>query len=153
MYQIILFKRTNRYSNFKYKGVEIKMPTRCQIGVYENDKRIALIYRHSDGYPNTKNGVLHILTPLIKDFKQNLGYDAEYLSAQIVFRLIDNYRRYMTQAGYLDNSSKYLGFRICQEMYEDIEYFYKISEDGIEVFETPDPLNQCTWRRIKIIEY
>lgn len=129
------------------------MSTPCQIGVYENNKRIALIYSHSDGYPDGKYGILNILKPLVNDFIKNRGYyNAVYLSAQIVFRLIENSRNYMIQQNCFDDKSKYLGFGISQNIV-DIEYFYKIDEFGIDVFETQDPWNQCTWKILKTIKY
>lgn len=125
------------------------MSTPCQIGLYENNKRTVLIYGHSDGYPDGKNGILNILVPLVKDFIKNRGYyDAMFLSAQIVYKLIENSHN----QDYFKDENKYSGFGISQNIVA-IEYFYKIDEFGIEVFETPDPWDQDSWKSVKTIYY
>lgn len=125
------------------------MPTPCQIGLYENNKRTVLIYSHSDGYPDGKNGMLNILIPLIKDFIKNRGYyDAMFLSSQIVYKLIENSRNQY----YFEDENKYSGFGISQNIVA-IEYFYKITEFGIEVYETPNPWDQDSWKIVKTIYY
>lgn len=47
------------------------MSTRCQIGFYEAEEKDldnfeALIYRHSDGYPDTEHGVLAAIVPFLQ---------------------------------------------------------------------------------------
>jgi hypothetical protein len=48
------------------------MSTRCQILVTGSD---VVIYRHSDGYPDSEHGVLHDLLPLVREFKKYRGDD------------------------------------------------------------------------------
>lgn len=97
------------------------MSTRCQVGFYEEEETDlrrfeALIYRHSDGYPE---GVLPDLLPILKDFDKNRGLDdLEYASAWVVSRLKDDY----------------LNIGISSNFHGDIEYLYKITPTHLTIF-------------------
>lgn len=111
------------------------MSTRCQLGFYESteqamDKPTALIYRHCDGYPDGKSGVLAALLPWAEDFQVRRGLsDAEYASARALVAL-------MRQHDALDGVTSY---GICGNhgLHGDIDYFYRVDPSGITVFETP----------------
>lgn len=123
------------------------MSTRCHVLVEGSS---ALIYRHSDGYPFGRNGVLSVLVPLVKDFMSNRGYDPEYLSAHILTELVMDFRycreRFyarMKRAGHGEsndsyrNTSRYLSFgveafspRKKNQFHSDIEYLYYVHKDG-----------------------
>ena len=73
---------------------QVIMSTRCHIAVYESegdakeDKHHALLYKHSDGYPE---GVVPILEPFLKQFKEVRGLDdAEYLAAWTLRALMEH---------------------------------------------------------------
>ena len=101
------------------------MSTRCQIGFYKTDdaplyKWDALIYRHSDGYPNTEHGVLATLMPILADFAEHRGLsDTEYAAAWVVAKLKDDY----------------LNIGISRELHGDIEYFYAVTPNLLKVYE------------------
>lgn len=97
------------------------MSTRCQLGFYYDEDKFnepsALIYRHGDGHPDT---VLSDLQPIILDFAKNRGCsDIEYFSAWVVAKLKDDY----TNIG------------ICKGLHGDIEYYYALYKDRIDVYE------------------
>ena len=113
------------------------MSTRCQIGFYakKTDKLenpLVLIYKHSDGY---EEGTLPQLTEFHKLFMKEKGYDIEYYPARLVQYLLN----------YSDNSLKenfpnlidMCGYGISQGLHGDIEYYYAIYEDRIEIYDTP----------------
>jgi hypothetical protein len=109
------------------------MSTRCQIGFYETAEQplsqpTALIYRHSDGYPETEDGVLAALLPWACAFHHERGLDdAEYAAARGLVALI-------RAAGALDSC---LGYGICgnAHLHGDIEYYYRVDPTGITVYD------------------
>lgn len=121
------------------------MSTRSQIGFYENKEQPlkkfeALIYRHSDGYPDTKHGVISAIKPFLKWWKKGQGLgDLEYLSARLLQYLCNRYdnngygkalgKKYQN-----DNFTGTLGHGICKNFHGDIEYFYKIYPNAMEVY-------------------
>lgn len=122
------------------------MSTRCHIAIYESeedakaDKHHTLLYNHSDGYPD---GVLPILEPFLKQFKEERGMgDTEYLAAWTLHALMDDTVQY-TLSAKKEGRCKYApengmtgcGFGICTGMHGDIEYLYKIYPDALEVWE------------------
>ena len=103
----------------------LNMATRSQIGFYEAgdqlSKPTALIYRHWDGYPE---GVLNDIIPILKDFDQNRGLaDVEYAAAWLVAKL---------------KKDDYLNIGICKSLHGDIEYYYAVYPDRIDVYEPKD---------------
>ena len=133
------------------------MSTRSQIGIYENsasiEKPTSIIYRHSDGYPEGKNGVIAVLMPFLKDFKSQRGDDTEYLAAQLVHRLIEKDKNHAISAGYYNKDSKYLGYGISNNIHSDIEYYYAIYPNIVIVFAVGNPDKKNTWTLINEIEY
>jgi hypothetical protein len=104
------------------------MSTRCQIAFYEKGSKLenweALIYRHGDGYPDTEHGVLADVLPILEDFDKKRGLDdIEYASAWLVAKL----KTHMLNIG------------ICRDLHADIEYFYAIYPDKIQVYQ---PINR-----------
>jgi hypothetical protein len=103
---------------------EDKMSTRCQIGFYESkpeklDQWEALIYRHSDGYPDSEHGVLATVLPILHDFDKNRGLDdAEYAAAWLVARL----------------KTDYLNIGISKEFHGDIEFYYVVYPSQVDVY-------------------
>ena len=130
------------------------MSTECNICVYdEKDIPVSLIYVHSDGYPEGKNGILNVLVPLVTDFIKVRGfYDPSYLAAQLVYALIYNTNQEAISENYFDNS-KYTGVGMSREVGNYIEYFYKVHKNKIEVLKTPEPYNIDSWYTIKTIKY
>lgn len=96
------------------------MSTRCQIFV-EGLK--SSLYRHSDGYPDSKHGVLATLVPIVNDFKNRRGWDDEYLLARIAQRMMNAV-----------DPDGCTCFGIYDETHGDIEYLYLVRQDfSIEV--------------------
>lgn len=120
------------------------MSTRCQIGFYTKKptksqllKPDALIYRHSDGYPE---GVLPDLEPIVCEFALKRGLDdTEYASARVLQQLCNIYDSKMKEWGY---EPDFLGYGICKVFHGDIEYYYAISPERIDIYETSIPWNQ-----------
>ena len=126
------------------------MSTRCNIGFYVADadpikKPEALLYKHSDGYPD---GVLPELIPFVKEFKSKRGHDPEYLAARYMQYLGNLYdgvdlsdpemRKFLsTFHKYKDGDlvAGVLGLGICNVIHCDIEYFYAVYCDVIKVYE------------------
>ena len=122
------------------------MSTRCQIGFYEPEATKledfeALIYRHCDGYPDTNSGVIADIVPILRQFDKDRGLDdIEYASAWLVAKL----------------KTDYTNIGICKEFHGDIEYFYAVYPDRIQVYDVvhgegfePLPTNQ--WKLIDTI--
>ena len=127
------------------------MSTRCQIGFYESgeedlSKFEALIYRHCDGYPGKLNeykggkveyGVLSDIMPILRDFNKNRGLgDVEYASAWLVAKL----------------KGEYTNIGICRVFHADIEYFYAVYPDKVDVYETPFDAGCERWRKIRTVK-
>jgi len=116
------------------------MSTRCQIGFYETgetnlEKWEALLYRHSDGYPESEHGVISTIKPILDDFQANRGLDdLEYASAWLVAKL----------------KTDYLNIGISNGFHGDIEYFYAIYPDKMVVYETPTD-NPRDWKALETI--
>ena len=121
------------------------MSTRCNIGVYENkedklDDFYALLYRHSDGYPE---GVLPEIVPFLKWWDQQRGIgDTEYCGARLLQYLCNQSDGgpAIKTAELLNKNTDYTGiygYGICKYIHWDIEYFYKIYPKAVEVYETP----------------
>ena len=121
------------------------MSTRCQIAFYDDEdekdlsKFNALIYRHSDGYPEGENGVLHDILPFLKWFKKERGLeDMEYTSARLLQWLCNvydketkDYEEEKGEAGY----TGILGHGISKDFHWDIAYLYAIYCDRIDIYE------------------
>ncbi len=111
------------------------MSTRCQIGFYEPEAKDltdfeALIYRHLDGYPE---GVLPVIVPILKDFDINRGLDdVEYSAAWMVAKLKDGY----------------LNIGICKDFHGDINFFYAVYPDHIDVYNTHYSSSPTDWEKI-----
>lgn len=123
------------------------MSTRSQIAFYGEKKQKlhaydALVYRHYDGYPE---GVLPDLIPVLMDFDKNRGLsDSEYASAWLVAKW----------------KTDYLNIGISKNLHGDIEYFYAVYPDRLEIYETPFDFSKKTEKKriegfnlIKRMEY
>lgn len=128
------------------------MSTRCQIGFYRSKeapigKWEALLYRHSDGYPD---GVLPEIEPFLRWWEVQRGMsDIEYCSARLLQYLCNEYDGASRQIAkeitgkavdILGKNTDYTGilcYGICKGFHGDIEYFYKIYPYGIDVYKVP----------------
>jgi len=160
------------------------MSTRCQIGFYEKgetdlNKWEALLYRHSDGYQGTFNGIEYenkeellknLFSSKTKSIKKHCSCSEEYgVLADIVpfLRKFDK-KRGLDDIEYAsarllqflcneyDKEVKYrdcfAGYGICSGFHGDIEYYYAIFPDIIKVYHIPFD-NECeSWELINIIE-
>jgi len=140
------------------------MSTRCQIFIVDereghgniNDPCV-MIYRHSDGYPEGKCGVVAALVEFLPKFMKHRGWDTEYMGAQLIASMIqgdkdymiDMYQRRMDKAAKGSDDAVYykkrlqeakeevdfLGYGISREIHGDIEYAYVITRKGVRVFD------------------
>jgi len=122
------------------------MSTRCQIQV---EGSAVSIYRHSDGYPGTKDGVVAALKPICEEFLKYRGWDEESMVAQICARLVaaahanidefyDNENPFHANRSKEDREawiaqSKCAGYGLCTELHWDIEYLYVVTREGIKI--------------------
>ena len=144
------------------------MSTRCQIGFYEKDEKDlskweVLLYRHSDGYPGeedgSKYGVLADIVPFLKWWSSNRGIaDLEYCSARLLQYLCNKYDEEMSESEIKNQNvvvserirfTGILGHGICKAFHGDIEYFYAIYPDRLEVYKVP--YDENSWKKIKTI--
>ncbi len=92
------------------------MSTRCQIGFYYDENTPlnapdALIYRHCDGYPDTKHGVPATVIPHLRTFIERRGFhDPEYCAAYVIARMMEGV----------------MGHGVSMSLYGDIEYYYAV---------------------------
>lgn len=107
------------------------MSTRCNIQVQNSDGTIyeCMVYRHSDGYPES---VLPFLEPFVNTFKTERGCDPEYFVAQFLrHAMIDECKEADKDDFYkkfpdAHPSKSYLGWGVCTELHGDIEYLYTV---------------------------
>lgn len=138
------------------------MSTRSQIGFYESKPKDlnnfnALIYRHSDGYPE---GVLPNIIPFLKWWKSGRGLtDTEYVSARLLQWLCNEYDRHGAEfdkeAGRTVTTNEYtgtLGHGICKNFHGDIEYFYAIYPYSVDVYDTPFDAAPENWKLLISID-
>ena len=94
------------------------MSTRCNIIVKDKFKAIQL-YRHSDGYPDSKHGVVETLKKALPFSWKLPRMEAGDFAAAII-------RAWKTHAGniYIDGSAN-----MPESLHGDIEYLYIISPD------------------------
>jgi len=81
------------------------MSTRCQIAFYDRrprgeksimEKWEALVYRHSDGYPE---GVMPELVPFLRRWMKVRGWDLEYCAARLLQDMCNRYDRGVRENG------------------------------------------------------
>uniref|UniRef100_A0A6M3JEG2 Uncharacterized protein n=1 Tax=viral metagenome TaxID=1070528 RepID=A0A6M3JEG2_9ZZZZ len=146
------------------------MSTRCQIGFYnkkeDNIKDFqALIYRHSDGYPE---GVIPDIEPFLKWWAKGRGLgDVEYVSARLLQYLCNQYdedgkafaKEMRSKNIPISKTTEELftgtlGHGICRGFHWDIEYFYKIYPNAIEIYDVPfmDKFDEKQFKLIKTIK-
>ena len=141
------------------------MSTRCQIGFYSTTnaplkKFDALLYKHSDGYPGESNepdsGMIPLLMPFLIEFNENRGLeDSDYAAAWCMHYLIDKIvERYKNRQDLAKSNWAYIGYSICKNLHGDIEYYYAVYPDRLDVFEInrPNPKKfDFTWKDMQII--
>lgn len=112
------------------------MSTRCVINFSYGTSVHAKVYRHSDGYPDTKHGVLADLekffTAVKKQTNDTRFGDPTYLSAKyVVWQADQNAKKYtMGAKGMTYKKAQKLDFLsvgICIENPGDIEYEYNVN--------------------------
>jgi len=151
------------------------MSTRCQIIVEGSD---AVVYRHSDGYPDGACGVVKTLKPIVENFIRWRGFDECYLPAHIVADMIAVHKKDMdktirkmkkagTPAANLSayESAKYLGYGVEaykaddeNALHGDLEFLYVVKKNGtIEVrscfTDNDGPCNIGNTKLVKTVKY
>jgi len=120
------------------------MSTRSQVLVHGHN---AIVYRHSDGYPDGPSGVLKALLPLCADFIKFRGFDPEYLTAHIAAEFIRLHRAWFKRAqrqrmkdgypfGPMDRQTEFIGHGVEAwdgVFHGDVEYIYIVHKDHVEV--------------------
>ncbi len=139
------------------------MSTRCQIGIYSSkEDKIedfeVLLYRHSDGYPGTpdgeENGVLADIVPFLKWWTKGRGIsDTEYTGARLSQFLCDGDDKWSRGQGHLKDGdfTGEIGHGISNGFHGDIEFFYKIYPNAIEVYEVPFDVNPNDFKLVETI--
>ena len=143
------------------------MSTRCQIGFYKQDETDllnfeSLIYRHSDGYPGNESGsrygVLADIVPFLLWWNKVRGIsDLEYCAARLLQYLCDKQdgKGEEIERPHDNRLTGILGHGICKGFHSDIEYFYAIFPDRLEVYNTTTAwlgnLDSKKWEKIRII--
>jgi len=119
------------------------MSTRCQIGIYESkEKKLkdfeVLLYKHGDGYPE---GVLPDIIPFLKWWKDQRGIDdSEYAGARLLQWLCNVHDGCFITENVMRKNTDYTGIYgcgICKDFHGDIEYFYKVYPNKVEIYEVP----------------
>lgn len=111
------------------------MSTRATIHFQSNGKTEAIVYRHSDGYPEGVHGVPAGLKTFFKTVKAHTKDtrfdDACYLAAKfVVWQAEQNEGHYAGPQGKESGGRlDFLGVGICMEDPGDIEYRYKVACD------------------------
>jgi len=149
------------------------MSTRCQIIVKGSD---VVVYRHSDGYPDGKHGVVSALKKIVVPFLKHRGLDACYLPAHIVAGMIADHKQHMDKLIRLSENEgrhdcvssyeqcKYLGFGVeayneanDNALHGDIEFLYIVDEKGVEVraadFRHDQPRNVANTTHVKTVKF
>lgn len=109
------------------------MSTRSQWSFREAGNQIALIYKHSDGYPEGYHGGFAVWNRFLAKVKEDCGKnnwsyrfnDAEYLAARFVYYLL------RWEGG--NENLNTLGVGVSKELHGDIDYLYEIDCDSNEV--------------------
>ncbi len=104
------------------------------------------LYRHSDGYPQGRHGVVGDLLPfLVKFVKFRGGFDPPYLMAQLVHHLVAKEHRFWAKRARLQfagrdrdyyESTKYIGYALLavgDEADLAAEWVYVIQSNHLEV--------------------
>ena len=134
------------------------MSTRSQIGFYEEKDKLdnphTLIYRHCDGYPGdeTDYGVLTDLLPFVKYFIKSRGFDIEYIGARALCYLIHKHTEDLPSVN--EPFGGVLSYGICRpgSFHGDIEYYYAVYKDRIDVYGTGWDEKPKDWKLIKTIK-
>jgi hypothetical protein len=147
------------------------MSTRCQIGFYRSEQSkihrphrpYALLYKHSDGYPDH---TLPLLVDILAKFEARRGLDDdEYLPAWVSWFLINNSvearketvreakERGFSELSYQDGISC-LGHGLCfdKKFHGDIEFYYRITPEKLHVYEVGFDKPPEQWKEIHTIE-
>jgi hypothetical protein len=133
------------------------MSTRCQIGIYEEkDSELkdneVLLYKHYDGY---MEGTLPLLKEFVNDFLKSRGFwDTEYLGARLIQFLCNNADEAHKSMEFTSSSFDFTGYGICKHLHGDIEYYYALYPDRIEVYEVDfDFKDYKDFKKIKTVKY
>jgi len=142
------------------------MSTRCQIAIYSDGEKEmeqwdVLIYRHSDGYPGTADGetygVLADIVPFLRYWKKSRGIsDTEYTGARLLQYLCNKYdessREFTDDWGVKHPMGVgELGHGICKGVHGDIEYFYRVYPDVVEVYKSRGSYPSAADMREKVV--
>lgn len=126
-----------RFESAFFVKVRRKVSTRAQIGFYDKvdqpvEKHVALIYKHSDGYPE---GIIPYLIEFAKEIKR---LDAEYASARFLQFMCNSDDLHMEKFSKRNKMSRKvwenLGFGICNAFHGDIEYYYAVNPEGVQIY-------------------
>jgi len=125
------------------------MSTRCQIAFYDDVKEDelnnfeALIYRHSDGYPEEPGVLPDLIKFFTKWIKAGRMNDMQYTAARCLQFLTNLYDKQVDLKSMSKDLIKRMypggivstGYGISGGFHGDIEYLYAIYPDRIDVYE------------------
>lgn len=111
------------------------MSTRAQI---QTEGSKVLLYLHGDGMPES---VLPMLLPFLAEFHVERGHDPMYLPARFLQRLAnDNDDALRATSARMQSSYKpnlFLSLGVGTEIHGDLEFFYRIRENGTVEVKVP----------------
>lgn len=140
------------------------MSTRCQIGFYKSEKTkitkpYALLYKHSDGYPDS---TLPSLIEILGKFEARRGLkDEEYLPAWVSWYLINESVKCFKEwkrGEEINDGISCRGHGLCfdKKFHGDIEYYYRITPQKLHVYkieyDDPDQWEEIQTINLKDIE-
>lgn len=111
------------------------MSTRCVVHFQSGGKTEAIVYRHSDGYPDGEHGVLASLKKFFNEVQavttDTRFADAPFLAAKYVVWEARLAQDYFLKKGQSPHRLDFLGVGVIMTEPGDIEYRYKVScRDG-----------------------
>ena len=112
------------------------MPTRCQIVISKTNGikgKPVMIYKHHDGYPNSKYGVIANIMPFLEKFKAGRGLnDIESVTARLLQYLTNGSDKRAGMRGINYNCADY---GVGTKLHSDIKYLYIVTPTIVYTYE------------------
>jgi len=123
------------------------MSTRCQIR-FQQGKRIAQIYRHSDGYPDGEGGVIADLVAYAKEVADNRLTDVSYGAANFIHWNKRNHEQSDSKYAPKFASTGYGVENPADGIHGDEEYLYLVEYPNIKV-SSKFPEGDDAWKKVE----
>jgi len=107
------------------------MSTRATVHFQEDDRDVAIIYRHSDGYPEGLGADLETFFSEVQETtKDTRFYDPSYLAAKWVVWDASQHSQFASYPEGKKSPLQFLGVGVCLQDPADIEYRYLVNCNG-----------------------